>query len=303
MKKLIIAGGSGFLGQVLINHFKNDVKQIIVFTRGASKDLNGITYINWNAETFTGWETLLDSADALINLTGKSVDCRYNETNKNLIYSSRIDSTHILGKAIEQCETPPKVWLNSSTATIYEHSLENENDEVNGVIGEGFSVGIAKAWEKEFYSFKLKTTRQIALRTSIVLGKNGGALQPIVRMTKLGLGGHQGTGRQKVSWIHEEDFARTIAFLIEKKDITGNVNCVAPKPTTNTILMKTIREELNIPIGIKSPKWLLEIGARFIKTETELILKSRNVIPTRLIVNGFKFKHANLESAISNLLN
>lgn len=303
MDTLIIAGGSGFLGQVIANHFKPKTNRIIILTRSQSHIKNGFEYVNWDAKTMTGWEKHFENADVLINLTGKSVDCRYNETNKNLIYTSRIDSTQILGKAIAQCLSPPKVWFNSSTATIYAHSMNKQNDEFTGDIGEGFSVNIAKSWEKAFFSFKLKNTRQIALRTSIVLGKDGGALQPIVKMTKLGLGGKQGNGKQKVSWIHEVDFVRSIDFLIENTALDGTINIVASEPTTNNKLMKTIRRSLNIPFGIMSPKWLLEFGARIINTETELILKSRNVIPTRLTQAGFKYQYPELDKAINHLLN
>ena len=181
--------------------------------------------------------------------------------------------------------------------------MNKQNDEFTGAIGKGFSVNIAKAWEKAFFSFKLKKTRQIALRTSIVLGKNGGALQPIVKMTKLGLGGKQGCGKQKVSWIHEVDFVRSISFIIENTTLDGTINIVAPEPTTNNKLMKTIRRSLKIPFGILSPKWLLEFGARIINTETELILKSRNVIPTRLTQAGFKYQYPELDKAIAHLLN
>ena len=231
------------------------------------------------------------------------VECWYNDKNKSLIYSSRIDSTNIIGKAIQQCNRPPKIWINSSTATIYKYSLDKEMTEENGAIGDDFSMKIAKSWEKEFYSHDIPNVRQIAIRTSIVLGENGGALIPLKNITKAGMGGKQGNGNQRVSFIHENDFARAVVFLLEKETITGNVNVTAPNPSNNKILMDTIRKELKIPFGIPQPIWLLKIGAFIIGTKAELVLKSRNVIPKRLLDNGFKFKYQTIEATLKDLLN
>ncbi len=297
MKKIIIAGGSGFLGQVLENFFDKKNYQIIILTRQPKKEND----IYWNSKDLGEWTKELENAAAIINLTGKSVDCRYTEANKILINDSRIDSTHLIGLAINLCENPPKVWFNSSTATIYEGSLTYENDEDNGVIGDDFSMNIAKSWEEAFYSIKNPKTRKIALRTAIVLGKNGGALLPLKRLTRFGLGGKQATGNQKVSWIHEDDFARVIEFLLINIELNGSINLTVPKPTDNITLMKSLRKTMKIAFGISHPKWLLEFGARVIGTETELILKSRNVIPKRLLENGFQFKFATLELALNDL--
>ncbi|MFD2564973.1 TIGR01777 family oxidoreductase [Aquimarina rubra] len=301
MKKLIIAAGTGFLGNVLVEYFKNKAETIVIFTRGKNKSIENIKYVHWDAKTLGVWKQELEGADVLINMTGKSVDCRYHQKNKDLILSSRIDSTAILGKAILTCKKPPKVWLNSSTATIYRHSLDKEMDEIDGEIGTGFSVNVATNWENTFFSQPTPTTRKVALRTSIVLGKNGGALQPILNLVKIGFGGKQGKGNQKFSWIHETDFARSLEFIIENPVIEGSVNIVAPKPSDNNNLMKTLRTVKKIPFGIPLPKPLLEIGAILIKTETELILKSRNVIPKKLQDHGFQFRYPNLTNAITNL--
>lgn len=298
MKTIIIAGGSGFLGQVLESYFSNRGYQIKILTRHPKK----INDIYWNAKDLGPWKETLENADALINLTGKSVDCRYNETNKKLIYDSRIDSTHVLGLAINLCDNPPKVWFNSSTATIYESSLEKQMDEESGIIGDDFSMNIAKSWEKAFYSITNPKTRKIALRTAIVLGKNGGALIPLKTLTTFGLGGKQASGLQKVSWIHEEDFARAIEFLLNHPDLKGNFNISVPNPTDNSTLMRNLRSILKIPFGMSHPKWLLELGAKLIGTETELVLKSRNVIPRRLLENGFHFKFEKLNLALANLI-
>lgn len=301
MKKLIIAAGTGFLGQVLVNHFRNSFDEIVILTRGKSDIKNNMKYVNWNAKSFSGWENELENADVLINLAGKSVDCRYNEKNKREIYTSRIESTNILNKAVLQCENPPKHWLNSSTSTIYRFSLDKQMDEINGEIGDDFSMNIAKSWEKAFFETKTPKTLKTALRTSIVLGKNGGAFIPLKTLAKFGLGGKQGKGNQFISWIHEEDFARAVAFVIENK-LENEINIVSPNPIRNVDFMSKLRKTIGIPIGISQPEWLLEIGSKLINTETELVLKSRNVIPKRLQENGFTFKYDSLEKTFENLV-
>jgi uncharacterized protein (TIGR01777 family) len=297
MKTIIIAGGTGFLGQILETHFLKKGYCVKILTRKPTKN----NHIYWNAKELDAWTDTLENADVLINLTGKSVDCRYTEANKKTIHDSRIDSTHILGLAINLCELPPKIWLNSSTSTIYEDSYHKKMTEAHGDIGNDFSMNIAKAWEAAFNSIVTPKTKKIVLRTSIVLGKNGGAFIPLKRLTQFGLGGKQWHGKQKVSWIHEIDFARAVDYLVEK-NLSGIFNIVSPQPTTNNILMKTIRRALNMPFGIQHPKWLLEFGAKLIGTETELVLKSRNVIPEKLITNGFKFNYIKLEDAIDALV-
>lgn len=302
MKKLIITGGSGFLGTLLTDYFGNKFEEIILLSRKSAPTQKNIKTVVWDAKTLSGWEAHLERAEVLINMAGRSVDCRYNQKNKDLILNSRIDTTKIIGTAISQCATPPKVWLNSSTATIYRHSLNKQMTENDGEMGQGFSVEVAKAWEGAFFYSDLPSTRKIALRTAIVLGKKGGALQPIKKITQLGLGGKQGNGAQKFSWIHEVDFARALDFLIHHQNLEGVFNIVSPNPSTNQELMRLMRNTLKIPFGIPSPKPLLEIGAFLIRTETELLLKSRNVIPEKLENEGFKFKYPNLDVALQDLL-
>ncbi|MBS7255357.1 TIGR01777 family oxidoreductase [Flavobacterium branchiicola] len=300
MTKLIIAAGTGFLGQVLVNHFKNKFDEIVILTRGKSKTIDGINYVNWNAKTFSGWEKELENATVLINLVGKSVDCRYTKENKKEILWSRIDSTKILNKAVLKCVNPPKHWLNSSTATIYRFSLDKQMDEVDGEIGNDFSINVALSWEKAFFKTETPGTLKTALRTSIVLGKNGGAFIPLKTLTKIGFGGKQGSGDQFVSWIHEEDFANAVDFTIQK-EMTGVVNVVSPQPIRNADFMEKLRKAIGSPFGIPLNTFLLEIGSFLIRTETELILKSRNVIPKRLLENGFRFKFGNIDEAFKNL--
>jgi uncharacterized protein (TIGR01777 family) len=301
MEKLIIAAGTGFLGQVLINHFKDQFDEIVILTRGNSKTIDGVKYVNWNARTFSGWEKELENATVLINLAGKSVDCRYTQKNKKEILLSRIESTKILNKAVLNCQNPPKHWLNSSTATIYRFSLDKQMDETDGEIGNDFSINVALSWEKAFFKIETPNTLKTALRTSIVLGKNGGAFIPLKNLAKFGFGGKQGKGNQFVSWIHEEDFANAVDFIIEK-EITGVINVVSPEPIPNADFMQKLRKAVGFPFGIPVNTFLLKIGSFIIRTEAELVLKSRNVIPKRLLENGFEFKFGAIDKAFKNLL-
>lgn len=301
MKKLIIAAGTGFLGQVLVNHFESKFDQIVILTRAKSKEENGIKYVNWDARKLSGWETELENATVLINLAGKSVDCRYTKANKKEILLSRIESTKILNKAVLQCKNPPKHWLNSSTSTIYRFSLDKQMSEENGEIGNDFSMNVAQSWEKAFFKYETPQTLKTAMRTSIVLGKKGGAFIPLKTLAKTGLGGKQGKGSQYISWIHETDFAKAIEFIIQKEMI-GVINIVSPTPITNADFMKKLRKAVGQFVGIPTPTFLLKIGSFIIRTETELVLKSRNVIPKKLTENGFKFEFASIDAAFKNLL-
>lgn len=300
MKKLIIAGGTGFLGKACIVHFKNQFDKIIVLTRGQQHISENVQYVQWDAKTLSDWHYFMEGSDVLINLVGRSVDCRYTPKNKELILKTRVDSTKVLGSAISRIKNPPKIWLNASTATIYRHSLHRGMSEFNGEIGAGFSVNVAKAWENAFFGQNTPKTRKVALRTSIVLGKQGGAFPPLQKLAQLGFGGKQGNGNQKFSWIHIQDFVRSIDHIIHNECLEGVINITAPIPATNRELMKTLRKIQQVPFGIPLPRWLLQIGARIIRTETELILKSRNIIPKKLISNGFVYCFPTLKMATKN---
>ncbi len=299
---LTIAGGTGFLGRVLTDYFTPKTDRIYVLTRKFRPSTAHIKYILWDAKSQGDWSKILEATDILINLSGKSVDCRYNSRNKQAITNSRIEATQALGEAILNCKHPPRLWLNSSTATIYRHSLETPMDETNGELGQGFSVGVATQWERSFFDFYKKDVRQVALRTAIVFGKQGGALAPLIALSKLGLGGTQGHGRQKVSWMHELDFARSVDHIITNQELKGVINLSAPHPVSNSTLMEQIRELVKSKIGIPMPKFLLELGAIFLRTETELVLKSRFVLPKKLQESGFKFKFNRLYPALQNLI-
>jgi uncharacterized protein (TIGR01777 family) len=294
--KIIIAGGSGFLGKALESHFKNH--EVWILTRNPKRP----NEILWNAKNLGDWTESLEKADVLINMTGKSVDCRYNDKNRAEILRSRIDSTNILQLAIDKVKNPPKIWFNSSSATIYVHAETQLMTEANGIIGDDFSMNICKSWEKAFFATPSSQTRKVALRTAIVLGREGEAFHKLKTITRLGLGGQQGNGRQKMSWIHIEDFCRAVEFIIRDEKIDGAINVSAPNPIDNQLFMSILRKKLGMPFGINSPVFLLELGAIFLQTETELLKKSRNVYPERLLNYGFQFKFETVEEALEELV-
>jgi hypothetical protein len=293
MKKIIIAGGSGFIGQYLLQKFTEQGFQVYIISRGNR-------FINW--EDDKALINALDGAEILINLAGKSVDCRYNKKNRELILRSRVESTNRLQWASDHCKIPPKLWINSSTATIYRHAEDRPMDEKTGEIGKGFSVEVAKSWEEAFFASRNDLTRKIALRIAIVLGKNGGALKPMINLVKFGLGGQQGNGRQMFSWIHIDDLYKIIQFTMVNEKMEGIYNCSAPNPLSNYLFMQEMRQQLNPPFYFSSSELFLKAGAYFINTETELILKSRWVVPVKLLEAGFIFTYPTVESALRNIL-
>jgi uncharacterized protein (TIGR01777 family) len=301
MKKLIIAGGTGFLGQALCRHFENNVDEIVVLSRTTHKPEGKIRYLQWDAKTAGSWCNELEGAEAVINLCGKSVDCRYTEKNKAIIFSSRLDSTKIIGEAIEHCKVPPALWINGASATIYRHSESEPMTEEKGEIGSGFSIEVCKAWEKVFNSFALPATRKVNMRISMVMGKTGGVFPALTSVVKKGLGGTMGKGTQQVSWVHVDDFCRMIDWFMTNKNTNGIYNSVAPNPVTNRRMMQLLRQKLHVPIGLPATSWMLEIGALFIGTETELILKSRYSYPERALKEGFTFRHQTFEECLNAL--
>ena len=283
--KLVLIGGNGFLGHHLVAHFRGLGYQVVSISRTGPGD------VRWDARTLGPWAQELEGADLLVNLAGRSVDCRYNEANRRTILASRTESTRILGAAVAACAQPPRVWLNSSTATIYADTPGNApaNTEAAGIIGEGFSVEIARAWEAAFDACPAPATRKVALRTSIVLGPDGGAFPVMARLARFGLCSPQGTGQQWISWLHIADFCRAVEFLAKADDLGGPVNLCAPHPLRNRDFNALLGQHLCPLVKLPQPQWLLEIGAFVLRTETELILKSRKVYPERLLAAGFQF--------------
>tara|TARA_R110002049_G_scaffold67188_1_gene174632 strand:+ start:2103 stop:2990 length:888 start_codon:yes stop_codon:yes gene_type:complete len=294
MHKLVIAGGTGFLGNKLLDFYKDKYSEIVVLTRGSTQQKGNITYVHWDAKNSGDWVSQLNNASALINLTGKSVDCRFTEKNKELILNSRIDSTLALANAINTVENKPKVWLNASTAAL-SHTNKEEN-------GDDFMLFVGQEWEKTFFSIENPTVRKIALRISLVFGKEGGALLPLKKITQFGLGGKQGSGKQMVSWIHVDDFVAITNFVLHQKVIKDTIIVASPDAVSNNKLMKGIRKTLNVPFGIPSYAWMLQLGGYAIDTEPDLILNSMDVYPSKLEENGFVFTYNTLELALENLL-
>ncbi|GGH17953.1 TIGR01777 family oxidoreductase [Mucilaginibacter phyllosphaerae] len=301
-KKIILAGGNGQLGKALAGHYKYDTEQILVLSRRPQADQGNIKTLVWDGRTMGDWAQQLEGADMLINLCGKNVNCRYTEKNKEEIITSRVEPTNLLGKVVDGLIHPPKLWINAASATIYRHAEDRPQDEETGEIGYGFSIEVCKIWEKTFFDLELPNTRKVALRIGIVLGRNDGALPRLINLVKAGMGGKQGDGQQYVSWVHEQDVVKTTEWLMQHPEINGVINCTAPEPVKNTDLMKELRHAYGIPIGLPAPAWLLEIGAALIGTETELILKSRWVVPKRLLDAGFRFQFARVAHAVKDIL-
>jgi len=301
-KKIALAGGNGYLGGVLAKHFSPITDEIIILSRQAQPKNGNIETVVWDGKTTGEWTKALKNADLLVNLCGKNVNCRYNTKNREEIIQSRLQPTALLGKVIQEMENSPKLWINVTSATIYRHAEDRYQDEINGEIGTGFSVEVCKAWESSFFESKTPHTRKIALRMGIVLGKEDGAFPRLLNLTKAGMGGKQGNGEQYVSWVHEQDVALSIEWLLEQEKISGIINCTAPEPVKNYMLMSAIRKTCGINFGLSTPAWLLAIGAKIIGTETELILKSRWVKPTILLNNGFEFKYSTIEHAVKAIL-
>ncbi len=295
--KIVIAGGTGFIGNELVPHFEKNNYEVIVLGRTR---INKPNYHYWDGKTVTEWKNELKGTDVLINLTGKSVDCRYTEQNKKEIFDSRTNSIEVLEKAFNEIKETPKTWIQASTATIYRDEYEAPNNEENGIIGEGFSVQVATKWEDAFEKVEL-TTKKVNLRMAIVLGSSGGAFPVLKRMARFGLGGKQGKGNQMISWIHITDLIKIIDLAIHNQWVNGVINCAAPEPVSNKSFMKQLRTSIKQSIAIPTPAWLLKIGAKLIGTETELILKSRWVVSKKLDSFGYRFQFPTIKFALENL--
>ena len=308
-KKLIIPGGSGFLGRTMVKWFAPRGFDVVVLSRG-SRQVTDAKVVGWDGKNLGPWAAELEGATAVVNMAGRSVNCRYNQKNRALMLSSRIDSTLAVGEAIAACENPPPVWMNSSTATIYKHRYDAPNDEASGLYGpekeakDTFSLEVANAWEDAFRRAyeenDLSATRGILLRSAMIFGAEpGGVYEALRHLVKRRLGGKMGHGEQFVSWQHEDDFCRAIEFLMGRQDAEGIYNLCAPNPLANREMMAAIRDALGVQFGLPASRWMLELGAFFMRTETELIVKSRRVIPARLLEEGFRFEHELLGGALA----
>ncbi|HWM33457.1 MAG TPA: TIGR01777 family oxidoreductase [Pseudolysinimonas sp.] len=291
MRQIVIAGAHGFMGTRFAELYRARGDRVSTIGRRDADALWGET---------AAITRLIDGADVLVNLAGKSVNCRYNAANRAEIFRSRLETTAELGRAVGSAESPPPLWLNASTATIYRHAEDRPQTETDGELGHGFSVDVATAWEHTFFDAARDGVRQVAMRTAITLGR-GSALTPLVMLTRFGLGGAQAGGAQRFSWVHLDDVFAAMEFL-ETSDLDGAINITSPHPSTNREVMATLRRVLGMPVGIPLPRFALELGAVAIRTETELILKSRWVLPQRLLDAGFVFRFPDLEPALRDIL-
>jgi len=299
LRKIVIAGGSGFVGTLLAKHLEKTF-EVVVLSRTTTSN-SAIRTIQWNARDAGNWAEELEGAFALINLTGKNVNCRYTPGNKKEILESRTLSTKVLGEAVMTLKNSPQVWIQMSSATIYRHSEDKPMEETFGEIGNDFSMGICRAWEKTFNELELPHTRKVIMRTSIVFGREGGAFPPLLNLVRFGLGGKQGNGKQMVSWIHEQDVLGIVDWILGG-NAGGTLNVTAPQPIDNQSFMKILRKSCGAWFALPSPAWLLTLGAILIGTETELVLKSRWVIPKRLLQEGYRFRFTSVDAAVKDLL-
>lgn len=320
--KIVIPGGAGQLGGILARHFAAKGNEVVVLSRNqhasssspatGKNQANEIRNLFWDGRTSGPWSKEFEAADLILNLAGRSVNCRYNESNRQSIMKSRTESTSLVAETIKNCKSPPRTWMQMSTATIYAHRFDAENDEATGIIGGDepnappswrFSIEVAKAWEAEVDQADISpATRKLKLRCSIVMSTAPGSpFEILLRLCRFGLGGKNGDGKQYISWISQTDFIRAIEFLLENEELEGAVNLVAPGALPNEEFMRILRNSWGIPFGLDSPVLLLEMAAVFLQTETELILKSRRVAPGKLLKAGFQFSHPSWELASADL--
>lgn len=301
-KKIVLAGGNGYLGQVLAKHYSSLTDDIIVLARKPKPKHGNIRTVVWDGKSEGTWAENLENADLLVNLCGKNVNCRYTSKNQKEIIDSRVGPTRLLNWVIERLENPPKVWINITSATIYRHAEDHAQDEASGEIGHGFSIDVCRRWEASFFETPTPRTRKVALRMGIVFGNGDGAYPRLMNLVKFGLGGKQGNGQQYVSWIHEQDAALSTQWILTHEDIKGVVNCTAPNPVQNHEMMQKLRKAYGMGFGLPCPTWMLTLGAWLIGTETELILKSRWVVPAILEKSGFKFQYPTIDTATRDLV-
>ncbi|HEX8891289.1 MAG TPA: TIGR01777 family oxidoreductase [Pyrinomonadaceae bacterium] len=296
--KIVIPGGTGQVGTVLARRFQKDGHEVVVLSRKPHHAPWRV--VEWDAQRLGNWTTEFEGADAIINLAGRSVNCRYTDENRREIMESRVNSTRVVGEAIAKAKEPPRLWLQSSTATIYSHRFDAPNDEFSGIIGGNepdapaswrFSIDVARSWEEATDEATTPQTRKVKMRSALILSPDrGGIFDTLLSLVRHGLGGSAAGGRQYISWVHDEDFIRAIYWLIKMEELEGVVNIAAPNPLPQSEFMRVLREAWGIRLGLPATRLMLAVGALFLRTETELILKSRRVVSTRLQQSGFTFQ-------------
>jgi hypothetical protein len=310
--KAIIPGGSGQVGHILSRALLAEGYDVVVFSRSGPISEGALRVLPWDGKTLGDWSAELDGADVVINLAGRSVNCRYTRANMKQMMDSRVDSTRVIGQAIANAATPPPLWLQMSTATIYAHRFDAPNDEATGIIGGeekgvpaywAYSIDIAKAWERELDEASTPDTRRVAMRTAMVMSPHrGGIFDVLYGMTRKGLGGSIAGGKQYLSWIHAHDFVAAVKFLIADDRFEGPVNLASPGPLLQGEFQAQLRQAAGVKIGLPAAAWMTKIGAFFMRTDTELILKSRYVVPGRLLDAGFEFRFSSWATAAEELI-
>jgi len=307
--KIVIPGGSGQVGTILARHFHTSGHHVVVLSRNPIS--RPWRVVGWDGRTTGSWVAEVDKADVVINLAGRSVNCRYTSANRRAILNSRLESTQAVGAAIRAATNPPPVWLQACTATIYSHRFDAPNDERNGLIGGTepdapdswrFSIEVATAWEKALAAADTPRTRKVVMRSAMTMSPDpGGVFDTLLWLVRRGLGGRAGDGKQFVSWIHEEDFIRAVAWLIHHSEVVGPVNVAAPAPLPNAEFMDQLRAAWGAHVGLPASRWMIELGTRLLRTESELVLKSRRVVPGRLLDSGFDFRFPSWTQAAKDL--
>lgn len=289
---MILAGGTGYLGSLIQAYFKTDY-EIYILTRSKKENKDGINFVQWDAKSLGEWTTVLENADVVINLTGRNINTRFTKENKEAILTSRIESTEIIGEAIENCQNPPKMWLNASSVAVFKNSLAQFTEE-SEVRGTDFLSTVSQQWESAFYKYKNEKTKKAIFRISLIMGdQEGSAYKTLKNIVKVGGGGQAGNGKQMVSWLGEKDLVRALAFII-KNELTGAFNFCNKNALSNAELMKQLRKKYNMPIGLPAPAFMIKVAANFIGTAPDLVLRSQNVYPKRLIDNGFTFNQTSI---------
>jgi uncharacterized protein (TIGR01777 family) len=301
--QIVLFGANGFLGRYLARHYQRQGREVVCVARHRDGWSGDGMFLEWDGRSRGPWALALEGAERVINLAGRSVNCRYHEENRREIVESRVASTRVIGEAIAACQVPPKLWMNASTATWYRHAEDGPQDEWRGEPGEGFSVDVARAWEEAFFATKVPgATRKVALRAGMVLANEDGTVFEVLRhLTRRGLGGTMGDGGQRVSWIHLDDLLAAVDFIAADPLLDGVFNLTAPEFPTNRELMRAFREQQGAPFGLPAARWMLALGARVMGTEPELVLKSRWADPRRLREEGFRWRWPHLATALADL--
>ncbi len=300
MSKIIITGGSGFVGEMALDHFTKQGHQVTLISRSKPTFNGSYEWFKWDGKSLGNWMTSLEGADIVLNLAGKSISCRYTEENKAALINSRLDSTKIVAEALNMVKNPPKLWMNASSATVHSNGPGPVGED--GHQEQGFSPDLVRAWESAFFVSNTPNVRKVALRMGLILDTTGSTMTVFKRLARLGLGGKMGIGNQHVAWLHKTDLLNMIDFIIENPLIEGPVNAVSPNPTPNRAFMKALRKNLGVPFGLPATKWMIKLGAAVIGTSSELVLWNRNVVPTKLINSDFRFKFPTIDIALRDLL-